>query len=271
MTTWVNGNAQSTLTVSDRGLQYGDGVWETLRIADYRAILLDEHLVRLRWGCRVLALSGLSEALLRQEISCIIKNTTHGILKIIITRGSGGRGYSSQGIKTPTRILSLHPLPPDIEMYRKTGIQIQYCKTQLSHNPRLAGFKHLNRLEQVLARSELSPNCQEGIVCDIKGNVIEGTMSNLFLFRQQQVITPALELCGIKGIMRDYLIRLLQHKKINVIERNVTQEELDTADALIFSNSIIGVWPVIRNTGKNGASDLIHYLQKQIYRLEHPV
>lgn len=275
MTTLVNGQHQDSLAVSDRGLQYGDGVWETILVSFYKPILLEEHLQRLKKGCEALNLQGLDESLLRNEINHLIKNTQSAILKIIITRGSGGRGYSYRGLHSPTRILSLHDIPPDIQYYRDNGICVQYCKTPLSRHPTLSGFKHLNRLEQVLVRNELLDNHQEGIVCDTDGYVIEGTMSNIFLIRDNVVITPLLDQCGIKGIMRAYIISLLDKKNIDLIERQVSIEDIWSADALFFSNSVIGLWPVkklndttFRFKSDNFPANTIDYLQQNIKKLE---
>lgn len=275
MNTLVNGQFQDSLPVSDRGLQYGDGVWETILISSGKLILLDEHLKRLQWGCNSLKIKGLDEAVLCQEIEQISKNINNRILKIIITRGSGGRGYSAQGLSYPTRILSLHKLPETIDLYRNSGINIQYCTTQLSHNPHLSGFKTLNCLEQVLARSELANDCQEGLVSDIHGNIIEGTMSNLFLIVGEQVITPLLTQCGIQGIMRAYIISLLAKEKFDLVERSVSEKDVNNADRIFFTNSIIGLWFVnnINNTvfsspKKNHDCSIIAYLQNEIITLE---
>lgn len=280
MSILVNGQFKDSLPVSDRGLQYGDGVWETLLISSGNIVLLDEHLKRLHWGCRVLNIIGLDEQVLRQEIVLISKHIAQGILKIIITRGSGGRGYSAQGLNSPTRLLSLHQLPKHIGFYRDNGITIQYCTTRLAHNPQLAGFKHLNRLEQVLARSELSNDCQEGLVSDIQGNIIEGTMSNLFLIVGRQIITPSLIQCGIQGIMRAYILFLLDKENIGVMERRVSEKDIENTDGIFFSNSVIGLWFVSSikqrcfkqrqfNYKKGSfAGDVITYLQKNIKALE---
>ncbi len=277
-TVLVNGKLQDVLPVSDRGLQYGDGVWETLLISSGRIIFLDEHLKRLQWGCNVLKIMGLDEKILRQEIAFFTQNINQAVLKVIITRGSGGRGYASCGLNSPTRLLSLHPRTKIIDHYRNSGIAIQYCSTQLAHNPQLAGFKHLNRLEQVLARSELANNCQEGLVSDTQGNIIEGTMSNLFLLIEQQIITPSLTHCGIEGIMRAYIISLLKKKNIDVIERRVSKKDINNADGIFFTNSVIGLWFVnkinkkILNYHKQSFFiEVISYLQKNIKALERVI
>ena len=272
----MNGVSQHTLPVSDRGLQYGDGVWETVLVSSCQLILFKAHLQRLRWGCRVLKLVGLDEEALKQEVHQLSQSITYGIIKIIITRGSGGRGYSAQGLNAPTRIVSLHPLPEAISLYRQKGINIQYCQSQLSHHPQLSGFKHLNCLEQVLARSELANDCQEGIVSDIQGNIIEGTMSNLFLIIGDSVITPLLTQCGIKGIMRAYIFDLLNKKNIILIEREVSMKDVNKADGIFFTNSVIGLWFVKTFNGKSFswhdqhyATHVVTYLQSSIDVLEN--
>jgi 4-amino-4-deoxychorismate lyase len=273
--TLVNGQFKDSLPVSDRGLQYGDGVWETLLISSGKIILLDEHLKRLQWGCNSLNIIGLDEATLRQEILLISKDISDCILKIIITRGSGGRGYSAQGLNSPTRILSLHNIPNTIDRYRNSGINICNCTTQLSHNPQLSGFKTLNCLEQVLARSELTDDYQEGIVSDIQGHIIEGTMSNLFLIVGEQVITPRLTQCGIQGIMRAYIIKLLANKNIDLVERCVSMQDIENADRLFFTNSVIGLWFVTKINNiefstpeENHSCKIITYLLSNIIKLE---
>ena len=275
METLVNGKFQDSLPVSDRGLQYGDGVWETLLISSGKIILLDEHLKRLQWGCHRLKITGLDEALLRQEIQLISNGINDRILKIIITRGSGGRGYSMQGLNNPTRLLSLHSIPKTIDHYRNSGINIQYCATLLSHHPQLSGFKTLNCLEQVLARSELANGYQEGLVSDIHGNIIEGTMSNLFLIVGEQVITPLLTHCGIQGIIRNYIMSLLVNENIELIERHVSEQDIKHADRIFFTNSVIGLWFVtkinnveISTLKENHNCKIISYLKSKISKLE---
>jgi 4-amino-4-deoxychorismate lyase len=275
MKTLVNGQFKDSLPVSDRGLQYGDGVWETLLISSGKIILLDEHLKRLQWGCNRLNIIGLDKTILRQEISLISKDIRNCILKIIITRGSGGRGYSAQGLNSPTRILSLHGIPNTIDHYRNSGINICYCTTQLSHNPQLSGFKTLNCLQQVLARSELTDDYQEGIVSDIRGHIIEGTMSNLFLIIGEQVITPRLTHCGIRGIMRAYIVKLLANKNINFVERCVSMQDIENANRLFFTNSVIGLWFVTKINNiefstpeENHSCKIITYLLSNIIKLE---
>ena len=244
----VNGKSTHTLPVTDRGLQYGDGAWETIAIKNGQPLLLEAHLTRLRKGLEALGITHLDSELLAQEIKQIISSPSmlnHSVLKIIITRGSGGRGYNPQGCTEPTRILSLHRWPNYPKSYSEEGVDLTLCKTRLSHNPQLAGFKHLNRLEQVLARAEFNTEFQEGLVRDISGNVIEATMSNLFVMNQDDSIsTPNLTQCGIEGIARAKIISELDKMGVSVMITQLSVENVLKAKALFLSNSIINIWPV---------------------------
>lgn len=241
----VNGQLVEVLPVADRGLQYGDGVWETIAIRGGEPRQLEAHLKRLSHGLKVLGIIGLDQRLLEQEIKQITDQQEQCILKIIITRGNGGRGYNPQGCDIPSRILSLHPWPEYPASYSAQGIDLTLCETRLSHNPQLAGFKHLNRLEQVLARAEFDHNYQEGLVRDYDGNVIEATMSNLFVVNQDlTVTTPALERCGIAGIARSCIISELQKIEVEVVVSEVSLDRVKQAKALFLTNSVIQLWPV---------------------------
>jgi len=185
----VNGKQTNTLLVFDRGLQYGDGVCKTIAVNNKQPQFLKDHLNRLKLGCQALSISVPDSPLLESEIQKICYAAEkQSVLKIIITRGLGGRGYrpdtvqetnqkTEQNIST-TRILSLHPWGEHIKDYQQRGIHLQCCQTRLAYNPQLAGFKHLNRLEQVLGSSELTTDAQEGLMLDFTDHVIEGTMSN---------------------------------------------------------------------------------------------
>ncbi len=241
----VNGKQTNSLPVSDRGLQYGDGVWETIAIKDGQAMQLEAHLSRLKRGIEALAIAGFDGELLSQEIAKHITDEKQSILKIIITRGLGGRGYNPEGCNRPTRILSLHPWPSYPDSNAKEGVDITLCETRLSHNPQLAGFKHLNRLEQVLARAEVDSPFQEGLVRDHNDHVIEATMSNVFVIKNDtEIVTPSLDLCGIEGIARSCIIAELKSMNITLRIEPVTIKELESAQGLFLSNSIIKIWPV---------------------------
>ncbi len=242
----VNGKQSDTLVISDRGLQYGDGVFETIAIKQNTPQFLDSHLDRLILGCKTLLIKSPDLGLLKSEIASLTSTLTdRAVLKVIITRGTAGRGYRPDATSAPTRILSLNPWGEHIDAFRQNGIDIMLCETRLAHNPQLAGLKHLNRLEQVLASAELTDVYQEGIMQDADGSIIEGTMSNLFIVTGDNCVkTPLLDQCGIQGIMKKKLLGWLQDNHFTVIETNISLNDMLTAKSVFMSNSIIGLWPV---------------------------
>lgn len=241
----INGERRNHIDISDRGFQYGDGLFETIEVRNGKPVFLNQHLDRLTTGCHRLQFPCPSLSLIRRETLVLCKNSQHAVLKIIVTRGSGGRGYRQPDVLLPTRVLSLHPYPDYPNIYQQDGITARFCRTRLGLNPSLAGIKHLNRLEQILARAEWNdPDIQEGIMLDINGNVIEGTMTNLFYIRNKAVYTPELTQTGVHGIFRRIIMNLLASHQIETFERAVTKDDLLAADEAFFCNSVIGLWPI---------------------------
>lgn len=235
----VNGKVTDHISILDRGLQYGDGLFETILLKNSRLILWDEHIARLLEGCQRLSLEQPRPQLLATEAQQIIGLETSGVLKIIVTRGEGGRGYKI-GPNNPTRIISLYPAPVYLAENASLGIQARICQTRLSINPTLAGLKHLNRLEQVLARSEWQEETiTEGLILDTEDFAVEGTMSNVFIEKDGVFSTPLLDRNGVAGVMRKHLLSL-----ISCQEKRITLPEVLEADSLFFCNSVIGIWPV---------------------------
>ena len=234
----VNGKSQDTVAIMDRGFQYGDGVFETIEIQQSKPLFLAEHLARLVLGCQRLSIPVPNAALLREEIAQLCCNAGDAVLKIIITRGEGGRGYRQPNCIQPTRILSLHPFPSYPESYYTLGITARICETRLGINPALAGIKHLNRLEQVIARSEWNNDtCQEGVMLDSEQHVIEGTMTNLFYAKNGILHTAPVINCGIAGIIRAWIMT-----QYSVTERHFSMETLLQADEIFVCSSIVGIW-----------------------------
>lgn len=243
---WINGQPESRLPVSDRGLAYGDGLFETIRITSRGPVLLDYHLDRLMLGCRRLHIPLQREAMLA-ELERWPGFTVPGVIKLIVTRGSGGRGYAP-AVMEPCRILQHFPVPVYPDAWFEQGIGVFPCQTRLGQVPELVGIKHLNRLEQVLARGEWegTERYQEGLVCDLHGCPVEGTMSNLFIVRDQQVQTPRLDHCGVSGVMRRWLMEQFREAGLEVMETTITLDGFRVADDRFFCNSVFGVWPVAR-------------------------
>jgi len=241
----VNGEAGEQIPVLDRGFQYGDGLFETIRVDGGAPEFWDRHMARLAFGCARLAIPAPDAALLRREAMRLCEGAGDGVLKIIVTRGIGGRGYNPAGAASPSRVVALHPAPDHPESFAREGVRLHLCETRLSDQPRLAGLKHLNRLEQVLARSEWSDaETAEGLMCDGADAAIEGTMSNLFLIHGGEIHTPDLARCGVAGIMRAVVLEMARGMGFSVKTRRVARAEVDEADEVFVTNSVIGIWPV---------------------------
>jgi len=239
----INGQPTDLLSAFDRGLQYGDGVFETIAVKAGEPLALEEHLIRLSAGAKTLGFPAIDISQLMDDLSQVVSPETKSILKIILTRGIGGRGYRSPGVDTvPTRILSSHPWPDYNRKLYKRGIRLTLCETRLGHNPRLAGIKHLNRLEQVLARDEWSDaEILEGVMLDTGGYVIAGTMSNLFLVRGERLLTPALEVCGIHGVIRKLVLDAAAQNGLDCELAQISTGDLHESDEIFICNSVLGL------------------------------
>jgi len=237
----VNRFTTDSIPIDDRGLAYGDGLFETVRINSSQTVLLDDHLKRLINGADRLGIPLEQEQLLLDIESLTPDFPENGVLKIILTRGSGGRGYRPD-VNTKSRIiLSLHPLP-DYGENADNGVSVFICQQRLAHQPSLAGIKHLNRLEQVMASREWPEgDYMEGLMMDMEDNIIEGTRSNIFWSDNGKLFTPDLSSCGVAGILRD---TLLQHIPETEISNQSSVSELVNADELFICNSVFGAWPV---------------------------
>ncbi|MBO9480907.1 MULTISPECIES: aminodeoxychorismate lyase [Gammaproteobacteria] len=247
---WVNGVPESFLPVSDRGLAYGDGLFETVRVAGGKPTLADYHWRRLQRSCQQLGIAVDIERLLEEVDAFLLDNRAFdGVLKVMITRGSGGRGYNPEGCLSVRRILSLHPLPSRSRDPGVHGARVKLCQMRLGRSA-LAGLKHLNRLEQVLARSEWQGDAyDEGLLCDFEGNLVEGTMSNLFIVTHEgDLVTPDLSFHGVAGVCREFIIEFARHRGMTVKEQSVPRG-LDVAE-IFLCNSVNGVWPVIEYEGR---------------------
>lgn len=261
----VNGETSDLIDVRDRGLHYGDGLFETLAVRDGRPELLEAHLERLARGCRVLGITGVDPALLAREIEQAAAGESRCVLKLVVTRGCGGRGYRPPGNLTPQRILVRSPWPDYPETWQTAGVAVRLCDTPLGLNPRLAGLKHLNRLEQVIARQEWGDEAAEGLMRDVEGFVVEGTMSNLFAVRGERLLTPPVDRCGVAGVMRRTVLELADALGIPCEETRLTAEALFEADGLFLTNSLFRIWPVHRLDGRScGRSPVTEALSRAL-------
>lgn len=242
----INGQWHDEALLWDRGLFYGDGLFETISLTQGGMPLLELHLDRLFEGCRRLALPAPDEIRLRTELDLVARQArAPAVIKLVYTRGPGERGYRLPTEPRPTRILYCSEWPTLRAAHWRSGIVVRICQLQLARQPALAGLKTLNRLEQVLARAEWHDEAiQEGIMCDTQGNVVEGTMSNVFVVTQGELITPALDQCGVAGVMRRKVMEVAGTLGIPCGIRQFRLDTLKQAEELFVTNSLIGIWPV---------------------------
>lgn len=237
----VNGAADDCVSALDRGLAYGDGLFETIRVIDGVAPLWDRHLARLREGCARLGLPLPETDVLAHELGVVSAGMGDAVVKIVLTRGSGERGYATSPHVRPTRIVAAFAAPRIPADWYGQGIRVRCCALRLAAQPRLAGIKHLNRLEQVLARAEWSdPAVVEGLLFDDKNCVVSATAANVFVVVAGNLVTPPVDRCGVAGVLRGALLKSLPGVQV----RAVSKDELMRADEVFLTSSVRGVLPV---------------------------
>jgi 4-amino-4-deoxychorismate lyase len=237
----INGRVGGKVSALDRGLQYGDGVFETMRIRRRQIRLLEFHLDRLYLGLKSLKIKGPARRTLRAELGRLANTRDEAVLKLIVTRGAGPRGFRPTGQERYTQIAMLNRLPQGSEAATRP-VRVRMCATRLAAQPRLAGLKTLNRLESVLARSEWrDTRVWEGLMQDTDGRIVCGTMSNLFLRRGTRLVTPPLDHCGVAGIMRRWILQTAKDVALKVLERRVGWADLEAAEEVFLSNAVVGV------------------------------
>lgn len=241
----VNGVACDTVDALDRGLAYGDGVFRTLAIRAARPQCWQRHYRKLAGDCAVLGIPCPAPGLLRAELAELAREGADCAAKIIVTRGAGTRGYAVPAEVRPIRIVISSALPQHPPRYAESGVALHLCRLRLGHQPALAGIKHLNRLENVLARTEANDaSCAEGLLLDFAGNVIGGTMANVFIAERGGLATPDLGRCGVAGATRERVIEYARAAGIACRIENIGIERLLSADEVFLVNSLIGVWQV---------------------------
>ena len=248
----IDGAPNEALPVTDRGLSYGDGLFETLWVRAGRPCQWGRHWARLVRGCLRLGLSPPQESILADEVGRLLQGACSGVLKILVTRGDGGRGYAPPPAPSPRRILVLYPVPDYPTDWSATGVVVRLCQTPATQNPALAGLKHLNRLDSVLARSEWSdPGIAEGLMAGPEGEMVGGTMTNLFLWDGSTLRTPVIDRCGIAGTVRDLTLELAAGLGIACVETPMGAADLLSARGIFLTNSLIGAWPVRQLGGRD--------------------
>lgn len=252
----INGSFDQAISVFDRGFSYGDGVFRTMKIRNGLPVSWPFHYQKLVADCAAIGIVCPSAELLMGDLQKLFEKELFSedltqVAKIIITRGEGERGYAPPVITVPTRVVIKSSLPQYAESNYDKGVQLHVCDIKLAAQPKLAGIKHLNRLENVLARMEWREEfIFDGLLLDQAGNVIECTMSNVFARFGSELLTPDLSLCGVSGITRQRILGLGGVLGLNVGVKSLTLAQILQADEIIICNSLFGAFQVIQINNK---------------------
>lgn len=240
---WIDGLPGEAVPFDDRGLMYGDGLFETIGCRDGEPRFLGQHLARLAAGCAALGIAAPEAALLAAEVRRAAALGADGVVRVMVTRGSSPeRGYGPPTASRPRRIVVRYPLPAAATA---GGIRACHSPVLAGLSPQLAGIKHLNRLENVLARARLAgTGCAEAVMSTVAGEVVGGTQSNLFACLEGRLVTPPLPAAGVRGVMRGVVLREAPRLGLEVVERSLRPAELGRATEIFFTNVRVGIWPV---------------------------
>lgn len=245
--TLINGEPAGGLPAQDRGCMYGDGVFRTVRVADGQPRWWRAQLARLRRDADRLGISCPGDEAWEEDLRKLVGAGGLAVLKLVLTRGSGQRGYLPPKPVQTHRVAMLAPFPEQIERVAAGGAVLRVCALRLGEQPRLAGIKHLNRLENVLARMEWdTPDIHEGLLLDAAGRVVGGVSSNLFIFHAGELLTPRLDRCGVAGMARERVMGVAGRLGLMVRETDIRLDDVLDAREVLLTNSLIRIWPVAR-------------------------
>ena len=241
----INGNVLGSISPLDRGLAYGDGVFRTVKIVDKMPKEWPAHYQKLVADCGAIGIVCPSAELLMSDLQQLFELGEIAVAKIIITRGDGERGYAPPAITAPMRLVIKSPMPSYPATHYGKGVRLHVCTTHIAQQSALAGIKHLNRLENVLARMEWhDPSIADGLMLDLHGNVIECTTANIFARFGETLLTPSLHQCGIAGITRQRILDFAYTLELKTKVENFDLKKLLSADEIIICNSLYGAWQV---------------------------
>lgn len=272
MTHWFDaGRPVDSISLDDRAVQYGDGLFETIAIRDGQARLWNYHVERLQGGCDRLGLPVPDVAPLEEALTSALRaspiDTGYCVAKLLISAGPGPRGYGRSHGSTTTLLVGVSEssrLPADL--YRD-GVNVSICSTRLAVQPQLAGIKTLNRLEQVLARNEWQDKSLfEGLLLDTGERLICGTMSNVFLIDGNSLVTPAITRCGVSGVMRRHILATVECEGIDCEVRDIPNDELNLCQGGFLSNSQFGALSIGQCGNRRWQQpDLLHRVMNLLF------
>ena len=244
------------ISANSRAAQYGDGCFTTM-LFDGRVIQLwSLHIERLVRSCQTLGLTGFDPALLQMRLDQWLAETSadgvpslreigqKAVIKIVVSALPGGRGYcraEQQGVNV---VVTRHAFPAHYVTWQQTGISLGLSSVELGMQAQLAGLKHLNRLEQVIIKSEASSVFDDVLVCDTDGMVVEASAANVFWRVAKQWYTPDLNHSGVAGVQRQHILNCMTKVGSSVLEVRVKPENLLYADEMFICNGLMGAVPV---------------------------
>ena len=257
---WINGVVTNALPAGDRAVQFGDGCFTTARVIEGDIQFLPLHIARMQRAASALSITQADWQALESEMMQAASGHAQGVVKAILTRGQGGRGYSAAGCSAPSRIVSFSDYPAHYHLWREQGVKLISSPVTLSKNSLLAGIKHLNRLEQVMIRMHLDQtDANEALVVDTSGCLVECCAANLFWRKGKRVYTPDLSQSGVDGIMRQHIIRELRTRSdwtVDIVSE--TPETLADADEILICNALMPLLPVTQVNER-------HYSSRHLY------
>lgn len=239
----INGELGEVLDARDRGLSYGDGAFRTLRCINGRLPFWPLHIAKLRADCQVLGIACPAETLWLSDIARLAP--ANAAVKLLVTRGVALRGYACDASAPVTRLTFVSPLPSYPDALYRDGVATRLCDWRLTIQPGLAGIKHLNRLDQVMARREWRDLAIfDGLMLNTRDELVEGVMSNLFLARGGELYTHPLTDCGVAGVTRSLILAAAHSLGIAVHQMPLALSDLAAADEVMLCNSLAGLLPV---------------------------
>lgn len=241
----INGGADDAVSALDRGLSYGDGVFRTFQVVDCVPVNWPIQYQKLVADCGAIGIVCPSAELLMTDMQALFALDETAVAKVMITRGIGDRGYAPPAVTTPTRIVLKSPMPAYAPSNFSDGVSLYVCKTPVAHQPMLAGIKHLNRLENVLARAESrDPAYVDGLMLDVDGHVIECTSANVFIRLGKRLITPDVTQAGVAGVTRQRILDVAHYLQLTAETGLIRLSDVLLADEVIICNSLYGAWQV---------------------------
>ncbi len=266
----VNGQPDREVSPFDRAVHFGDGLFETIACRRGRPRFLSLHLERLQGGCARIGIDAGNLEETRLEVLQLAREVDEAIVKVLLTRGTAlARGYGTTGQEKGTRITFRYPWPKETGTESQDGVQVRTATLRLGENAALAGLKHCNRLEHVLARREWAdPAIAEALLFSSSGKLVSGTMSNVFIVDGSVLRTPRVDLCGVAGVMRRVVLREATRAGIPVREDVLDAGDLQNADEVFLTNARIGIWPL---RTLDGRAMRVGQITRQLQGLLRPV